>query len=40
MAVTTGTTTEKRLAGLLKQRLIDAKVVQVKDGVEGVALLE
>jgi len=25
---------------LLKQRLIDAKVVQVKDGVEGVALLE
>ena len=40
VAVTTGTTTEKRLAQMLKQRLIDAKVVQVKDGVEGVALLE
>jgi glutamate/aspartate transport system substrate-binding protein len=40
VAVTTGTTTEKRLAMMLKQRLIDAKVVQVKDGVEGVALLE
>src|SRR5438874_7607822 len=40
VAVTTGTTTEKRLAGVLKQRRIDAKVVQVKDGVEGVALLE
>lgn len=40
VAVTTGTTTEKRLAQMLRQRLIDAKVVQVKDGVEGVALLE
>jgi glutamate/aspartate transport system substrate-binding protein len=40
LAVTTGTTTEKRLAGLLKRRMIDAKVVSVKDGVEGVALLE
>ena len=40
VAVTTGTTTEMRLAQMLKQRLIDAKVVQVKDGVEGVALLE
>jgi ABC-type amino acid transport substrate-binding protein len=40
IAVTTGTTTEKRVAALLKDRLINAKVVQVKDGVEGVALLE
>ncbi|HEX5864983.1 MAG TPA: amino acid ABC transporter substrate-binding protein [Casimicrobiaceae bacterium] len=40
IAVTTGTTTEKRLAAMLKDRLISAKVVQVKDGVEGVALLE
>jgi glutamate/aspartate transport system substrate-binding protein len=40
VAVTTGTTTEKRLEGMLKQRLINAKVVQVKDGVEGVAMLE
>jgi ABC-type amino acid transport substrate-binding protein len=40
VAVTTGTTTEKRLAAMLKDRLIDAKIVAVKDGVEGVALLE
>jgi len=40
VAVTKGTTTEVRLADMLKRRLIDAKVVQVKDGVEGVALLE
>jgi glutamate/aspartate transport system substrate-binding protein len=40
VAVTTGTTTEKRLGAMLKDRLIDAKIVQVKDGVEGVALLE
>ena len=40
VAVTAGTTTEKRLEAMLKQRLINAKVVQVKDGVEGVALLE
>lgn len=40
VAVTAGTTTEKRLAAMLKERLIDAKVVPVKDGVEGVALLE
>lgn len=40
IAVTTGTTTEKRLGAMLKDRLINAKVVQVKDGVEGVALLE
>ena len=40
IAVTTGTTTEKRVGSMLKDRLINAKVVQVKDGVEGVALLE
>jgi glutamate/aspartate transport system substrate-binding protein len=40
IAVTTGTTTEKRVAAMLKDRLVNAKVVQVKDGVEGVALLE
>jgi glutamate/aspartate transport system substrate-binding protein len=40
VAVAGGTTTEKRLAAVLTQRLIDAKVVPVKDGVEGVALLE
>jgi ABC-type amino acid transport substrate-binding protein len=40
IGVTSGTTTEKRIAALLKDRLINAKIVQVKDGVEGVALLE
>src|SRR5205085_7271621 len=40
VAVTAGTATEKRLTGLLKQRLVEAKVVPVKDGAEGVALLE
>ncbi len=40
VAVTTGTTTEKRVGAMLKDRLIDAKIVPVKDGVEGVALLE
>ncbi|HTS22676.1 MAG TPA: amino acid ABC transporter substrate-binding protein [Casimicrobiaceae bacterium] len=40
IAVTTGTTTEKRLGQMLQTRLINAKVVQVKDGVEGVAMLE
>jgi glutamate/aspartate transport system substrate-binding protein len=40
IAVTAGTTTEARLNGMLKDRMINAKVVTVKDGVEGVALLE
>jgi ABC-type amino acid transport substrate-binding protein len=40
VAVTTGTTTEKRLNEMLRTRLINAKVVQVKDGVEGTALLQ
>jgi glutamate/aspartate transport system substrate-binding protein len=40
VAVTSGTTTETRLTGMLKDRLVNAKVVMVKDGVEGVAMLE
>ena len=40
MAVIGGTTTETRLDQLLKQRLVNAKVVRVKDGNEAVALLE
>ena len=40
VAVISGTTTETRLDQLLKQRLVNAKVVKVKDGPEAVALLE
>ncbi len=40
IAVTTGTTTEVRLNAMLKDRLVNAKIVHVKDGVEGTALLE
>lgn len=40
IAVTTGTTTKQRLEQMLKDRLINAKIVEVKDGVEGVAMLE
>jgi ABC-type amino acid transport substrate-binding protein len=40
IAVTSGTTTERRLNAMLKDRLINAKVVTVKDGVEGTAMLE
>jgi glutamate/aspartate transport system substrate-binding protein len=40
VAVTSGTTTERRLNAMLRDRLINAKVVTVKDGVEGVAMLE
>jgi ABC-type amino acid transport substrate-binding protein len=40
IAVTSGTTTEKRLNAALKDRLVNAKIVLVKDGVEGVAMLE
>jgi ABC-type amino acid transport substrate-binding protein len=40
IAVTAGTTTEARLNAMLKDRLINAKVVTVKDGVEGAAMLE
>jgi glutamate/aspartate transport system substrate-binding protein len=37
VAVTSGTTTEKRLNDMLKLRLIDAKVVKVKDAVAAFA---
>jgi glutamate/aspartate transport system substrate-binding protein len=40
IAVTSGTTTETRLNARLKERLVNAKIVHVKDGVEGTALLE
>ncbi len=40
IAVTAGTTTEQRLALTFKERSINAKVVTVKDGVEGIAMLE
>jgi glutamate/aspartate transport system substrate-binding protein len=40
IAVTAGTTTEARLRMMLKDRLVNAKIVLVKDGVEGTALLE
>jgi ABC-type amino acid transport substrate-binding protein len=40
VAVISGTTTETRLDQLLKQRLVNAKVVRVKDGPEAIALLE
>ena len=40
IAVAAGTTTERRLNAMLKDRLINTKVVTVKDGVEGVAMLE
>jgi ABC-type amino acid transport substrate-binding protein len=40
VAVIPGTTTESALRDQLKQRLIDAKVVAVKDHVEGMAKLD
>lgn len=40
IAVISGTTTETRLDQLLKQRLVNAKVVKVKDGPEAIGLLE
>jgi ABC-type amino acid transport substrate-binding protein len=40
VGVIAGTTTETRLVAALKTRLVDAKVVKVKDGNEGVAMLE
>jgi ABC-type amino acid transport substrate-binding protein len=40
VAVISGTTTETRLDQLLKQRLVNAKVVKVKDGPEAIAMLE
>ena len=35
-----GTTTETRLDAALKQRLVNAKVIALKDGNEGVAMLQ
>ncbi len=40
IGVITGTTTEARLDAALKQRLVNAKVTKVKDGNEGLAMLE
>jgi ABC-type amino acid transport substrate-binding protein len=40
IGVIEGTTTEARLMGTLKQRLINAKVTKVKDGNAGLAMLE
>ena len=40
IGVIAGTTTETRLESILKARLVNAKVVKVKDGNEGIAMLE
>jgi ABC-type amino acid transport substrate-binding protein len=40
VGVTVGTTTEKALEAKLKQVLVDAKVVKVKDHQEGIDMLE
>ena len=40
IGVIAGTTTEQRLDAALKQRLINANVKKVKDGNEGLAMLE
>lgn len=40
VGVLAGTTTEARLDALLKQKLVNAKVIRLKDGNEGVAMLE
>lgn len=40
IGVLAGTTTETRLDEALKSRLVNAKVVKLKDGNEGVAMLE
>ena len=40
IGVIAGTTTESRLDAALKERLVDAKVTRVKDGNEGIAMLE
>jgi glutamate/aspartate transport system substrate-binding protein len=39
IAVIKGTTTEQRLNSALKSRLVNAQVVQINDGNEGIALL-
>ncbi len=40
VGVIAGTTTETRLSALLKERLVNAKVTRLRDGNEGVAMLE
>jgi len=40
IGVIAGTTTEARLDAALKQRLVNAKVTKVKEGNEGLAMLE
>jgi glutamate/aspartate transport system substrate-binding protein len=40
IGVIAGTTTEARLDALLRERLINAKVTKLKDGTEGIAMLE
>jgi ABC-type amino acid transport substrate-binding protein len=40
VGVIAGTTTEQRLDAALKQRLVNATVTKVKDGNEGLAMLE
>jgi glutamate/aspartate transport system substrate-binding protein len=40
IGVIAGTTTEQRLDAALKQRLINANITKVKDGNEGLAMLE
>lgn len=40
IGVLAGTTTEARLDEALKSRLVNAKVIRLKDGNEGVAMLE
>ncbi len=40
IAVIGGTTTEQRLNAVLKERLVNATVVRVREGGEGIAMLE
>jgi ABC-type amino acid transport substrate-binding protein len=40
VGVLAGTTTEVRLDALLKEKLVNAKVTRLKDGNEGIAMLE
>jgi glutamate/aspartate transport system substrate-binding protein len=40
VGVIAGTTTEARLDAILRERLVNAKVTRLKDGNEGVAMLE
>lgn len=40
IGVIAGTTTEARVSALLKERLINAKLTRLRDGNEGVAMLE